>query len=217
MPAPGGAPAGAMRMLAQLRTALAARTVTAAGIAAVYRYRDPGEVRGDLDGLRAAGLIDAAGDGAIEATETGRAVLAGMYQAGAEVTGQLWSQHGNALAGLNDLAGRVVQAGLATGGDAYLTMAPPYEPGRCHRRCAAPSPVVGIALPPRRRARCGVAGCRTHQRSHDAAARGPGARRYRSGDEPPGRCALRHPERRRARCSARRARRASRLNGRHLT
>jgi hypothetical protein len=35
--------------------------------------------------------------------------------------------HG-ALAALNDLAGRVVQAGLATGRDAYLTMAPPYEP-----------------------------------------------------------------------------------------
>jgi hypothetical protein len=42
MSAPGGASAGAMRMFAQLRTALAARTVTAAGIAAVYRYRDPG-------------------------------------------------------------------------------------------------------------------------------------------------------------------------------
>jgi len=128
MPAPGGAPAGAMRMFAQLRTALAARTVTAAGLAAVYRYRDPDEVSGDLDRLRAAGLIGAAGEGAIAATETGRAVLAGMYQAGAEVTGQLWSQHGNALAGLNDLAGRVVQAGLATGGDAYLALAPPYEP-----------------------------------------------------------------------------------------
>jgi hypothetical protein len=128
MPAPGGVPAGAMRMFAQLRTALAARTVTAAGIAAVYRYRDPGEVRGDLDALRAAGLIGTAGEGAIEATGTGRAVLAGMYQGAAEVTGQLWSQHDNALAGLNDLAGRVVQAALATGGDAYMTMAPPYEP-----------------------------------------------------------------------------------------
>jgi hypothetical protein len=128
MPAPGGASADAMRMFAQLRTALAARTVTAAGIAAVYRYRDPDEVRGDLDGLRAAGLIDAAGDGAIEATETGRAVLAGMYQVSAEATGQLWSQHDNALASLNDLAGRLVQAGLATGGDAYMTVAPPYEP-----------------------------------------------------------------------------------------
>jgi hypothetical protein len=128
MPRPGGAPADAMRMFAQLRTALAARTVTAAGIAAVYRYRDSDEVRGDLDGLRAAGLIDAVGDGAVEATETGRAVLAGMYQAGAEVTGQLWSQHAGAIADLNDLAGRVVQAGLATGGDAYLALAPPYEP-----------------------------------------------------------------------------------------
>jgi hypothetical protein len=37
MPAPGGAPPGAMRMLAQLRTALPARKVTAAGITAVYR------------------------------------------------------------------------------------------------------------------------------------------------------------------------------------
>lgn len=118
-----------MHMFAQLRTALAARPVTAAGIAAVYRYRNPEEVRGDIDGLRVAGLIDVAGDGAIEATEMGRAALAGMYQASAEVTGRLWSQHGNALGSLNDLAGRVVQAGLATGGDAYLTMAPPNEPG----------------------------------------------------------------------------------------
>lgn len=102
-----------------------ARPITAAGIAAVYRYRDPDEVRGDLDGLRVAGLIDTAGDGAIQATETGRAALAGMYQVGAEVTGQLWSQHDNALAGLNNLAGRVVHAALATGGDGYTTMAPP--------------------------------------------------------------------------------------------
>jgi len=51
-----------------------------------------------------------------------------MYQASAQATGRLWSQHDNALAALNDLAGRVVLAGLATGGDAYLTMAPPYEP-----------------------------------------------------------------------------------------
>src|SRR5215471_8574939 len=80
MPAAGGASADAMRMFAQLRTALADRMVTTAGIAAVYRYRDPGEVRGDLDGLRTAGLIDAAGDGAIKATETGRVVVAGMYQ-----------------------------------------------------------------------------------------------------------------------------------------
>jgi hypothetical protein len=128
VPASAGASPEAMRMFAQLRTALAARPVTAAGIAAVYRYRDPDEVRGDLDRLRAAGLIDAASDGGIEATELGRAVLAGMYQVGADVTGQLWSQHDDELAGLNDLAGRVVQAGLATGGDAYMTMAPPYEP-----------------------------------------------------------------------------------------
>ena len=127
-PASGGPATDAMRMFAQLRSALAGRTVTAAGIAAVYRYRDPDEVRRDLDGLVAAGLIDIAADGAVEATETGRRMLAAMYQTGAEVTSQLWGKHDNALVGLNDLAGRVVHAGLATGGDAYLTMAPPYEP-----------------------------------------------------------------------------------------
>ena len=97
-------------MFAQLRTALAARTVTAAGIAAVYRYRDPDEVRGDLDGLRAAGLIEELARAPSRPPRTGRAVLAGMYQAGAEVTGQPRSQHVNALAGQNGLAGRVVQA-----------------------------------------------------------------------------------------------------------
>ena len=44
------------------------------------------------------------------------------------MTGQLWSPRDSALVGLNDLAGRVVQAGLATGGEAYMTLAPPYEP-----------------------------------------------------------------------------------------
>ena len=127
-PAPGGPATDAMRMFAQLRTALAGRTVTSAGIAAVYRYRDPEEVRRDLDGLVAAGLIDVDSVGAVEATETGRRMLAAMYQTAAEVTSQLWGQHDKALADLNDLAGRVVQAGLATGGEAYLTMAPPYEP-----------------------------------------------------------------------------------------
>jgi len=127
-PASGGPTTDSMRMFAQLRSALAGRTVTAAGIAAVYRYRDPDEVRRDLDGLVAAGLIDVAADGAVQATETGRRMLAAMYQTGAEVTSQLWGQYDDALAGLNDLAGRVVQAGLATGGEAYLTMAPPYEP-----------------------------------------------------------------------------------------
>jgi hypothetical protein len=117
-----------MRMLGQLRTALLARTVTAAGLAAVYRYRDTSDVRREAGELHAAGLIRMSGDNAIEATERGRAVLTGMYKISADVAGELWAGQEGSLAGLSDLAGRLVHAALATGGAAYATMAPPYEP-----------------------------------------------------------------------------------------
>jgi hypothetical protein len=117
-----------MRMLGQLRTALLARTVTAAGLAAIYRYQDASDVHRDLEGLRVAGLIDTTGDGAVQASERGRAMLTEMYKVSADVAGELWAGHEGRLADLNDLAGRLVDAALATGGDAYTTMAPPYEP-----------------------------------------------------------------------------------------
>jgi hypothetical protein len=127
-PVPAGGSPGPMRMFGQLRTALLARDVTASGLAAIYRYRDADDVRRDLDGLHAAGLISNADDGAIRATETGRTVLTEMYKVTAEVAGELWAAQEGSLAGLNHLAGRLVHAALATGGDAYSTMAPPHEP-----------------------------------------------------------------------------------------
>jgi hypothetical protein len=117
-----------MRMLGQLRSALLAREVTAAGLAAVYRYRDADDVRRDAEGLRAAGLIGKSGDDGIQATEHGRTVLTEMYKVSAEVAGELWAGQEGSLAGLADLAGRLVHAALATGGEAYTAMAPPYEP-----------------------------------------------------------------------------------------
>jgi hypothetical protein len=117
-----------MRMLGQLRTALLARPVTAAGLAAIYRYRDVSEVRRDAGDLHAAGLIRMSAGDAIEATERGRAVLTGMYKITAEVAGELWAGQEASLADLSDLTGRVVHAALATGGEAYAAMAPPYEP-----------------------------------------------------------------------------------------
>jgi hypothetical protein len=126
-PVAGTAPPDAMRMLGQLRIALLARPVTPAGLAAVYRYRDDEDIRRDVDGLHAAGLIDVTDDGAIAATARGRAVLTQMYRVTADVVRELWAGHGG-LDGASDLTGRVVQAALATGGPAYATMAPPYEP-----------------------------------------------------------------------------------------
>ena len=55
-------PADAMRMFGQLRIALLARPVTEEGLAAVYRYRDPADVQRDVEALRAAGLVERAGD-----------------------------------------------------------------------------------------------------------------------------------------------------------
>jgi hypothetical protein len=127
-PVPHAAAPGAMRMLGQLRTALLARSVTAAGLGAVYRYRDADDVLGDVEGLLAAGLIDKTDDDAIQPTGTGRAVLTGMYKVSADVAGESWASQAGSLAGLSDLAGRLVHAALATGGPAYTAMAPPYEP-----------------------------------------------------------------------------------------
>jgi hypothetical protein len=123
-----GVPVDALDIVGQLRTGLAARPVSAAGLAAVYRYRDAEEVRRNLDTLTTAKIIQEAGDGAIRATGTGRALLAVMYKASAEAAAELWSAHRETVAELSELAGRLVVAAAATGGDAYAALAPPYEP-----------------------------------------------------------------------------------------
>jgi hypothetical protein len=123
-----GVPPDAIDIVGQLRTGLAARPVSAAGLAAFYRYRDPDQVRRSLDTLASAGIIEQADDGAIRATGTGRALLAVMYESGAEAAAGLWSAHRETVADLNELAMRLVASAAASGGDAYAAVAPPYEP-----------------------------------------------------------------------------------------
>jgi hypothetical protein len=125
--APVEAPAEAIRMFGQLRTALLARAVTADGLAAVYRYRDPADVQRDVVALMAGGLVEQADD-ALHATERGRMILTRMYDRTAQVADELWAERKGSLAELADLAGRLVHTGLASGGKAYGTMAPPFEP-----------------------------------------------------------------------------------------
>src|SRR5207247_10806420 len=117
-PGPHRAAPAAMRMLGQLRTALLARSVTAAGLAAVYRYRDADDVRRDVEGLLAAGLIDKTDDDAIQPTGAGRAVLTEMYKVSADVARESWGSQEGSLAGISDLDGRLVQAALESGGPA---------------------------------------------------------------------------------------------------
>src|SRR5215469_12258959 len=123
-----GVPVEAVDIVGQLRTGLAARPVSAAGLAAVYRYRDAGQLRRHLGTLASAGIIERAGDGAIRVTGTGRALVAVMYQSGAQAAAGLWSAHPQTVAGLGELAGRLVVAAAASGGDGYAAVAPPYEP-----------------------------------------------------------------------------------------
>jgi hypothetical protein len=123
-----GVPPDAIDIVGQLRTGLAARPVPAAGLAAIYRYRDADQVRRNLDTLASAGIIEQAGDGAIVATGTGRDLLAVMYESGAGATAELWSAHRETVADLSELARRSVGAEAASGGDAYGAVAPPYEP-----------------------------------------------------------------------------------------
>jgi hypothetical protein len=118
----------ALDIVGQLRTGLAARPVSAAGLAAVYRYRDADEFRRNLGTLASAGIIEQDNDGAIRATGTGRALLAVMYESSAEAAAGLWSGHRETVADLNELAGRLVVAAADSGGDAYAAVAPPYEP-----------------------------------------------------------------------------------------
>src|SRR5262249_29717242 len=121
-------PLDAIDIVGQLRTGLAARPVSAAGLAAIYRYRDAHQIRRNLDTLASAGIIEQADNGAIRATDAGRALLAVMYESDAEAAAELGSAHRQTVAGLNELAGRLVEAALASGGDAYAAVAPPYEP-----------------------------------------------------------------------------------------
>src|SRR5262249_24616207 len=90
--------------------------VSAAGLAAVYRYRDADQIRRNLDTLASAGIIEQADDGSIRVTETGGAILAVMYESGAEAAAELWSAHRETVADLNALGRRLGGGGGQRGG-----------------------------------------------------------------------------------------------------
>jgi len=123
-----GVPPDAIDIVGQLRTGLTARPVSGAGLAAFYRYRDADQVHHCLDTLASAGIIERVGDGSIRATDTGRALLAVMYDSSGKAAAELWSAYSETVADLSELAGRLVVVAKASGGDAYAAVAPPYEP-----------------------------------------------------------------------------------------
>lgn len=132
-----GGPA-ATGLLVEFRTRLAAPggTVSAAGFAAVTRYRDPATCQRALDKHVAHGMIHRRPDGTFSATDRGAAFLAEIYQVHAEVTEELWAGHDDRVVRLVEALGRLLAYALVLAeeegeegqGEAFGAMAPPYEP-----------------------------------------------------------------------------------------
>lgn len=120
----------AVGLLVEFRTRLArpGGTVDPAGFAAVGRYRDADQRARLLDQHLANGMLRRTADGGFAATERGREFLGEISAVYDRVLAQMWQDHAARVERLLDVVGRLVQAGLASGGPAFTTMAPPYEP-----------------------------------------------------------------------------------------
>ncbi|MEQ7126893.1 hypothetical protein ABN034_20450 [Actinopolymorpha sp. B11F2] len=128
----------AVGYLIDLRNPLAAgRSVSRDGLAAVYRYADPGEVDETVQRSVDHGLLSRAPAGEITATERGQAFLRDLFALHARVLTERWGQEQNGpVERLNTLVARILAQATATSGDAWAVHAPPYEPR------GTPSPVL---------------------------------------------------------------------------
>ncbi|SCG37843.1 hypothetical protein [Micromonospora inositola] len=106
-----------------------ARPMPAEALADALVYTD-----GDMTAELAQGVVVIDEDGAWRLTERGRELALFAQRATAEAAAERWSSGPSMLPGLSsaprlaDLVGRVLEAGLATGGPAFRAMTPVYEP-----------------------------------------------------------------------------------------
>lgn len=112
----------------ELRLALPLRAVSAQGFASVARYMPAADRRQELATQLDQGMLDIGADGTITATTKGRAYLDDLFALHARVTGRMWEGRPAPLSALVAAAGRLLEAATATGGGAFGTQAPPYEP-----------------------------------------------------------------------------------------
>ncbi len=123
--------AAAVGPLVEFRTRLAhpGGTVTAAGLAAVTRYRDPEKVRSALAGSVAHGMLTIGPAGEVCATALGHAYLDEIYAGQATVLEPLWlTTPAERVARLLAELDLVLATALGTGGATLAAMAPPYRP-----------------------------------------------------------------------------------------
>jgi len=123
----GGEPAG---MLITFRTALAqpGRRVSRAQADTVWRYLDRAACWATMERSAAAGFVELT-DAGFRAAPRGAQFLAALYAHQEQVTAQRWAGLDATVALATELLGRLLAAAADTGGEAFHTMAPPYEAG----------------------------------------------------------------------------------------
>jgi len=112
----------------ELRLALPLRGVGAGGFAAVARYLHEADRREELAIQLDQGMLDIGDDATITATTKGRAYLDDLFALHARVTGRTWESRPAAVGPLVALTGRLLEAARPSGGAAFATQNPPYEP-----------------------------------------------------------------------------------------
>ena len=135
-----------------------------------------------------------------------------------EAAEELWAMLPGVLPGLAivprlaDLVGRVLAYAQATGGPVFRAMSPPYEPEDAYPALLLVTRLGSLtSAPPRGRPPSRVAGRRADGRRGPCAAGRPGARGDRGGHRPSRRAGVRGAHRGRARGTAGRPRRPTRL------
>jgi hypothetical protein len=119
--------AGYMTM-AMLRNAVPYRVVAQAGVHAIFSYLPPQAVETGIAEAIKTGLLVAPGDGKLQLTDTGRDFAVRMYTEVDKAVASAWSGQENLVRALLSLAGKAIDAAMATGGPAFNVLAPPNEP-----------------------------------------------------------------------------------------
>jgi hypothetical protein len=123
-----GRPALSPLIVLRMRLEWPDGVVSAAGLEAVHRYHDPQEWRANLATSAEHGAAESTPDGGLRATAHGRALLGELGEHSAGVTADLWAGEDDRVRRLVDTLALLLEAGAATGGDAFAGLTPPYEP-----------------------------------------------------------------------------------------
>jgi hypothetical protein len=114
--------------LGMLRNAMPDRVVSVDDFLHVFPYQPADQVRGALDGLIAAGLLEPCDLDGIKLATSGRSIVEELFSRTQAFIDEHWGGQPGLVSRLLPIAQRACAAVAATGGPATRVMAPPYEP-----------------------------------------------------------------------------------------